>query len=227
MSVEYKYIQTSQRLNVFGSDGVSDIKEIKTLIKEGKIPAAIQALFYQRCRNSSVGMLFRGIHLQNLLSADKDERPNFRSILKEINEKNKQQAHYAGLLVFSMHTKRFLFIVEARQHGVIGDYTDVDELPWGTVVRAAREASIEVTEKCLVNLTPIEYDGTTYHTYLVVSNHEFKLPRRNGEWHSYGSSGLHLHPSLSLLFERDPKLHQLLSPDVTDFEKLIDSILYS
>lgn len=227
MSVEYKYIQSSQRLNVFGSNGVDDIKEIKALIKEGKIPTVIQALFYQRGRHSSVGMLFRGKHLHNLLNADIDERPNFRTILKKINERNSQQAHYAGLLVFAAQTKRFLFVLDACQYGLLGDYVGADELPSSTVVRAAREVSIEVTEKCLINLTPIEHDGTTYHSYLVISNHEFKAPRQKGEWHSYRSDKFALHPSVVSLFDQDPKLHQLLSPDVTDFEKLIDTILYS
>lgn len=242
MGMTWKYIRDSKRLNIYGADGVKDIQEIKKLIEEGKIPSDLGTLFYQRDRHSSVGMLFRGRYLENLLKPETEEaegtrtKPSFRSILRQINESNTRQTIYSGLLIYATNAKRFMFVIPKKRnnvYGLLGDNPRDGETPPETVCRVAKEdCDFELTPNCLVALTPVEIDGTTYFGYLVLSNHEFKpsLSARfaASTWRSYEAmEELTLHQSVTELFEKDTKLQRLIKPIEVDFEKLIDEILHA
>ena len=234
----WKYVRDGKRLNIYGSDGVRDIQTIKKFIQEGKITDEINVIFYQKNHDSAVGMLFRGRYLENLLKADEPQpgRPSFRSILKQINDTNTRQTAYSGVLIYATNTKRFLFLMPKHRKGLwglLGDNPKDGEPPPDTVVRVAKDdCHFEVTANCLVPLIPIEIDGTTYYNYLILSNHEFKPNLSNqfigSTWRSYEAmEELALYPSVLLLFEKDTKLHKLITPITEDFENLIEDILHS
>lgn len=244
--MKWQYITDTKRLNVFGTDSDKDIRAIKKLIAEKKIPADLNAIVYQKARNSTVGMIIRGRYLENLLRVETEQivplpvRPGIKAILKQINEANTRQASYAGLLLYSTSTKKFLLFTP-RNRGqlvqLLGDNPMEGESPPETVCRVAKDdGDFEITPNCLIALAPLEIDGTTYYSYLCLTQHEFKptVSGRivNSTWKEYSEMGeLALHPSVAALFEKDKKLQKLtMTADILgqlDFDKLIDEILHS
>ncbi len=207
-------------------------------MQEGKIPVELSTIFYQKNHQSTVGIMFRGRYLENLLKIDDTpagNKPSLRSILKQINETNTRQTVYAGVLIFATNTKRFLFLMPKHRKGwgLLGDNLQEPETPPETVVRVAKDdCNFEVTANCLVALKSVEHEGTTYYNYLILSNHEFKPALSNQfiafAWRSYeATEELPLHRSVELLFEQDAKLFKLITPIQVDFENLIDEILHS
>jgi len=234
----WNYIQHTGRLNIYGSDAVRDIQTVKKLMREGKIPVELNTIFYQKSHQSTVGIMFRGRYLDNLLKVDETApsgKPSFRSILKQINETNTRQTAYSGVLIFATNTKRFLLLMPNHRKvwGLLGDNLQESETPPETVVRVAKDdCNFEVTANCLITLKPVDLEGTTYYNYLILSNHEFKPALSNqflaSTWRSYEAMDeLPLHPSVELLFDHDPKLFKLITPIEVDFEKLIAEILHS
>ncbi len=241
--MKWKYIKDNKRLNVYGIDADKDIAEVKKLINDKKIPSEIDAIVYQKAKNSVIGSIIRGRYLENLLRPDTEakieplqKKLGLKAILKQINDANARQASYAGLLVYATTTKRFLFFTP-RNRGylvqLLGDNPQPSETPPETVCRVALEdGGFEISPEWLVSLIPLEFDGTAYHNYLCLTEREFKptLSARiiNSSWRTFeGMEELNLHQSVSALFEKDKKLIMLTSPIEVDFDKLIDEILHS
>lgn len=240
--MKWKYITDSKRLNVFGSNSDKDIIAIKKLIADKKIPTDLKSIVYQKARNSTVVMIIRGRFLENLLRIESEVvvplpvRPGIKAILKQINEANTRQDRYAGLLLYSTSTKKFLFCktrTRENQIKLLGDHPLEGESPPETVCRIAHDdGDFEIMPNWLIALTPLEINGTTYYSYLCLTRHEFKLTNSerilSSEWRSYEDVGeLNLHPSLFALFEKDKKLLRLTKTADMDYDKLIDEILHS
>jgi hypothetical protein len=240
--MDWKFNKETNRLTIYGENSLQDIRKAKKLMAEGKIPANLDAIIYQKNESSSVVMFIRGEHLSQLLKPETEDsvinpnRPNLKQILNEINEANTRQSTYAGMLLFATNSKRFLlFTPRARNNKVflLGDHPKKGETPAQTVCRVAlADADVEIAENCLTPLVPIEHEGTTYYSYLVLSKCEFKPALSDrliaAHWKSFEAlEELALHPSVAALFERDPKLQRLTQPIEVNFDDLIDQILHS
>ena len=239
--MKWKYLKDSKRLNIFGTDSIKDMEAVKKLITEKKIPADLNTIVYQKSNNSTIGMVIRGLYLENFLKVNNEPvvqlpRRGIKDILKQINDLNTRQASYAGLLLYAKSTKRFLFFTPRNRGNLIqllGDNPQIEETPPETVCRVAKEdGNFEIEPRVLVALTPLEIDGTTYYSYFCLCEREFKpnLSSRilNSCWKSCEQiEELALHPSVAALFEKDKKLQRLIKPIEMDFDKLIDEILHS
>lgn len=240
--MEWKYNKETNRITIYGHNSLQDMRQVKKLMAEGKIPANLDAIIYQKSESSAVVMFIRGVHLAQLLRPDSEEsvinpnRPNLKQILNQINEANTRQSTYAGMLLFATNSKRFLlFTPKGRNNNVylLGDNPKTGETPPETVCRVSlADADVEIAENCLTPLIPIEHEGTTYFSYLVLSKCEFKPAMSDRligfHWRSFEAlEELPLHPSVVALFERDPKLQRLTKPFEVDFDDLIDQILHS
>lgn len=241
--MKWKYLKDTKRLNVFGTDSDQDMNAVKKLIADKKIPADLNAIVYQKAKNSAVVMFIRGRYLENLLKVNDDDRViafaprrGIKDILKQINDSNSRQATYSGLLLYAKSTKKFLFFTPRNRGNVVqllGDHPNKNETPAETVCRVAKEdGDFEITPEVIVALMTLEIDGTTYHSYICLCEREFKpnLSSRvlSAVWKTYDEiKELELHPSVSALFDKDKKLQRLIKPLEVDFDKLIDEILHS
>jgi hypothetical protein len=236
------YVADTKRLNVFGSNSEKDILAIKKLIADKKVPADLKSIVYQKAKDSKVVMIIRGRYLENLLRVETDVvvplpvRPGIKAILKQINEANTRQATYAGLLLYSTSTKRFLFTTTRNRENTImlfGDHPLEGESPPETVCRVAQEdGNFEIQPDWLIALAPLEINGTTYYSYLCMTRHEFKLTHSerilSSIWKPADAIGeLKLDISVSALFDKDKKLMRLIQTTDVDYEKIIDEILHS
>jgi hypothetical protein len=248
-----KYTQYCKRLDVFGTDSQKDMRAVKKLIADKKIPSEINAIVYRKAKNSTVAMILRGPYLTNFLKSENSpvkapipplpQRASLKDIfdqIKQINDVNTRQATYSGILLYCTSTKRFLFFTprsRGRLVSLLGDNPIDNETPPETIHRVTKEdGGFEVPPTSLIPLIPLEIDGTTYYTYLCFINHEFKpnLSDRliSSTWEDYTKlDDLQLHQSVSHLFSRDKKLKKLTKPsdilDDLDFDKLINDILHS
>lgn len=244
--MKWTLTKEKNRLNVFGTDCDKDIRAVKKLITEKKVPSDLNAIVYQKERSSTVAMIIRGRYLENLLRVEEGPvvplppRPGIKAILKQINEANTRQTAYAGLLLYCTDTRRFLFFTDRNRGKMIqllGDNPLDGEAPPETVCRVVKEdCDFEITPKCLVPLSPLEISGTTYYSYLCLTKNEFspKVSESivNCIWKEPDKIGeLTLHPSVSGLFEKDKKLRKLMKPadalNELNFDKMIDDILHS
>jgi hypothetical protein len=249
--MEFRYTKESKRLNIYGTDCEHDIQTVKKLIEEEKIPKDIETIVYQKNRTSVVAMMIRGVFLQNLLKPNSPEsntpsviRPGIKSILKAINETNARQSTYAGLLVYSMETRRFLLFTPRNRNNhvfMLGDNPMTEaETPVEIVCRVAREDisfedsdPLEIDPSWLVELKSLEIDGTMYHGFLLVVEREFKpkLSEKllNVIWaQPEAFKELKLHPSVVEVFDKDHKLQKLTKPENDlDYDKLIEHILHA
>jgi hypothetical protein len=249
--MEFKYTKEHKILNIYGTNCELDIQTVKKLIEEEKIPKDIETIVYQKNRTSMVVMMIRGVFLENLLKPAAPEtnipsviRPGIKTILQQINESNTRQSTYAGLLIYSLATRRFLLFIP-RNHKdqvyLLGDNPTSDsETPPEIVCRVAREDisfedadRLEIQPNWLVGLKPLEIAGTTYHAFLLMVEREFKpklsAKLTNSIWaQAEAFTELKLHPSVTAVFEKDHNLQRLVNPeDNIDYDKLIEQILHS
>lgn len=251
--MEHKYTKENKRLTIYGSDSERDMQTVKKLIEEDKIPKDIETVVYQRNRTSVVVMMIRGIYLENLLkpaaiiepNTPTVVRPGIKTILKQINDTNARQSIYAGLLIYSMPTRRFLLFTPRNRNNRVFSLGDnpsrLDETPIEIVCRCAHDDMefengdrLDIDPSWPVELKTLEIGGTTYHTYLLVVRNEFKptLSEKfvNSIWaHPEAFTELRLHQSVIEVFTNDHKLQHLINPqeDNFDYAKLIDRILHT
>jgi hypothetical protein len=240
--MKWNYVKDQRRLNVFGTDCDRDILTIKKLVEEAKIPKDLECIVYRENTESKFAAFFRGQELAVLLLPDPIEvapnmvRPKIRTILKKINENNSLQSDFSGVTFYSTSTKRFMLATPRGRHHstmLLGDHPISDaETPVEVVSRVTNEdTAFEIQHKWLVPLTEIEVENTKYHSFMILVEREFKpqlSPRLlNTVWATRdGLEGIHVHPSVKMLFETDPIIQKLTSeePDI-DFDALIEEIL--
>lgn len=253
ISMEHKYTKDNKRLTIYGSDSERDIQTVRKLIDEDQIPKDIETIVYQRNRTSVVVMMIRGIYLENVLNKPVAQenatpavvRPGIKTILKQINETNARQSVFAGLVIYSMPTRRFLLLTPRNRNNhvfLLGDNPiRPDETPIEIVCRCAHDdmefengERLDIDPSWPVELKTLEIGGTAYHTYLLVVRNEFKPTLSdkfvNSIWaHPEAFPELRLHQSVTEVFTKDHKLLHLINPveENFDYSKLIDRILHT
>lgn len=239
--MKWQYIKAHRRLNVYGTDSERDVLQVKKLIEEKKIPNDLDAIVYRKSPTSQTSMIIRGVYLANLLTPEQAEpaprviRPGIKTILRSINQDNVRQGMYAGVVFYSISTKRFmLFAARGRNQPCmfLGDYQAIEnETPIQIVCRVAVEdTQFEIDPKWLIPLQTVEENETTFHSFMVLVEKEFKpeLSGRyaNSMWEAAEAlTGLHRHAGVKAVFEQDPYLKRLTQPEEVDFDAIIEEIL--
>lgn len=239
--MKWTYIKDKRRLNVFGTDSERDAIIVKKLIEEGKIPNDLDAIVYRKSSTSQTAMIIRGVYLYNLLTPEPNEaqprvvRPGIKTILRVINDNNERQGHYAGVIFYSLTSRRMMFVTPRGRNQpavMLGDFPAIeDETPTDIVCRVAiDDTQIEIDPKWLIPLTSVEVDETTYHGFMVLVEKEFKPALSARLVNSFWCDGdnlpeLRLHKSIREMIEKDPHLQKLSAPDPVDFDAIIEAIL--
>jgi hypothetical protein len=149
---------------------------------------------------------------------------------------------YAGLLIYSRLTRRFLLFTPRNRNNevfLLGDNPlNEDESPVDIVRRVTHDEiefdgdRLDIEPSWLVPLSSWEINNTMYHAHMILVEREF-LPKLsdkllNAVWvHAEGLPELRLHRSVIEVFNKDRTLQQLLKQDETiDYDVLIEQILH-